>query len=90
MSRKELDRLIGTALVDRVFCERLLDGSRQQLVGEFDLTPQERDLVLHASAQTLEELAGILAHWLDQASRVANLARLVEQPNCPAYLELGS
>jgi len=33
---------IGAAVVDRRFCRDLLDGDRQKLLAEFDLSPEQQ------------------------------------------------
>lgn len=48
--------LIGTALIDREFCERLLGNRTSNLLAGFDLTDKERRSVLAAEADSVQEL----------------------------------
>jgi hypothetical protein len=64
MSRMALHVLVGTALTDPDFCDRLLNGGRPTLLAEFDLTAEEREAVLPIEAGSLSEFATRLEEWL--------------------------
>ena len=57
MSKMALQTLIGTALVDQKFCEDVLDGRRPTIVAEFDLTDEEREVVLAIKTESIQEFA---------------------------------
>jgi hypothetical protein len=65
MSIQALNLLIGTALTDREFCRRLLEcpDQREELVEAFDVSPEERALILDCRECTLEGLASVLDDW---------------------------
>jgi hypothetical protein len=65
MSSMALQILVGTALTDGGFCERLLNGSRHNLLTDFDLTDEERQAVLGISAASIQEFAARLCEWLE-------------------------
>jgi len=48
--------LIGTLLIDRDFCERLLGDQTSDPLAGFDLTDKERRSVLAAEADSVQEL----------------------------------
>jgi hypothetical protein len=61
MSSAALQTIIGTALVDSQFCKDLLDTqSRLLSMAGFDLTAKERETILNAVAQTIQELSAEL------------------------------
>jgi hypothetical protein len=57
MSQMALQSLIGAALIDREFCEKLLDGRRPSLLAQFDLTGEEREAVLSIEADSIQKFA---------------------------------
>ncbi|MFQ6100189.1 MAG: hypothetical protein ACE5OS_02990 [Anaerolineae bacterium] len=59
-----LQTLIGTALIDREFCQELLNGNRPVLLTEFDLTDEEREVVLAVEAESIQEFVVRLYEWL--------------------------
>ena len=61
-----LERLIGTALVDREFCAALLRSPVEVAIG-FGLSDEEVGILKSASASTLEDLAGYIHAWMNQA-----------------------
>ena len=63
---EELERLIGTAVVDGGFRATLLESPEAASEG-FDLTPEELAALVSANARTLEELAAHLYAWIVQA-----------------------
>ena len=50
MSVAALKTVIGATLVDREFCEELLDGNRLTILSEFDLADEEQEAVLAIEA----------------------------------------
>jgi hypothetical protein len=68
MSNMALQILVGTALTDTRFCEGLLNGSRRSLVADFDLTDEERRVVLEIRAASIQEFAAELSEWLEEWS----------------------
>lgn len=64
MSATALQALIGTALVDREFCEELLNGKRPTLLAEFDLSDEEREVVLTIETDSIQEFAIGLYEWI--------------------------
>ncbi len=64
MSHVTLKQLIGTALVDREFCDGLMNGKRATILAGLDLTREERDLVASWCAESVQELAVSAYDWL--------------------------
>jgi len=64
MSQVTLKRLIGTALVDREFCDGLMNGKRRTLLAGFNLTAEEHDVVASSKAESVQELASSVHDWL--------------------------
>jgi hypothetical protein len=64
MSQVTLKRLIGAALVDREFCDGLMNGKRCTLLAGFDLTPEEYDVIASFKTESVRELAGCVHDWL--------------------------
>ncbi len=64
MSHVILKQLVGAALVDREFCDGLMNGKRATLLAGFDLTGEERDLVASWCADSVQELAVCVYNWL--------------------------
>jgi len=67
MSFESLQAIVGTALVDRKFCEMLL-VSPQVVARGFDLSDVEIQAVASIRAQTLEEFAAKIDSWIDGES----------------------
>lgn len=65
MSHVNLKQLVGTALVDREFCDGLLNGKRAALLAGFDLTPEEHEVVVSLQTQSVQELATCVYDWLE-------------------------
>lgn len=64
MSRRELNRLIGTAMVETRFREVLLSDQREEALAAFDLTPEEKAILLNIQASTLQGFAQALYGWM--------------------------
>lgn len=65
MSNIALNILVGTALTDTRFCERLLNGSCRTLMADFDLDDEERRAVMKIRAKSIQEFAAELSASLD-------------------------
>lgn len=74
MSERALQAIIGHAIVDRGFRHELMNGGRERLLADFDLTEAERDVVRSIQAQTFEEFASELHSWIVQ-TRHSSLIR---------------
>jgi len=57
MSQQALQRLVGTAVVDRRFRQGFFNGKRQHLLAQFELAADERETVLSIREDTLEGFA---------------------------------
>jgi len=64
MSINALITLVGEAVCNHRFREGLLNGHREEFVGLFDLTPEERAFILDIRADGLEDFADTLDQWL--------------------------
>jgi hypothetical protein len=64
MSQHTLQRLVGTAIVDRRFCHDFLNGGRRRLLAEFEVSPEEEAAILAIRADSLEGFATELQLWL--------------------------
>ena len=57
---KKLNELLGTALLDADFCQRLLSGTDESILSKFEFSTQMREWLLNIHASTLQELAEAL------------------------------
>ncbi len=64
MSSRTLQTLVGTALIDHEFCEELLDGRHPAILAKFDLTDEEREVILAIKADSIQEFTVKLYEWL--------------------------
>ncbi|HHH42099.1 MAG TPA: hypothetical protein ENK56_08865 [Chloroflexi bacterium] len=64
MSYQALEMLVGEAIIDQEFRSRLLNGQRPHILQQYDLTPEERRMLLSIQANSLEEFAACIYHWL--------------------------
>lgn len=64
MSQEALQAIVGTAIIDREFCDTLLNGSRKKAVANFDLTGEELMAVMAIEADSLEQFADQLHRWI--------------------------
>ena len=84
MSYMSLHTLVGTALTDRTFCHDLLNGRRRTLLGQFDLTNEEREAILGVKADSIQDFAAQLCEWLKgRESPVSYPAAVVAVPYPP-------
>ncbi len=61
----ELEEVIGQAIIDREFCAELLTERRAQLLGQFELSSEEKRVLMSIRADTLESFAGQLHDWIE-------------------------
>jgi len=68
MPHQAIQSLIGSAIIDREFCRRLLDPStRDEALALFDLAPAEREFIRSIPhTETLAEFATVLDEWLSE------------------------
>ena len=91
MSQMALQTLVGTALIDPEFCNDLLNGRRHTLLTKFDLTDEEREVVLVIEAESIQEFAARLDEWLKtQESLTSHPPRAVAVPYPPLRSPFGS
>jgi len=64
MSEQALNQIVGWALVDKDFCDKLLSNPAR-ISMSFDLTPEERQVLCDIRANSLEQLAGELYRWIE-------------------------
>ena len=57
MSKMALQALVGTALLDREFCDELLNGGRPVLLAEFDLSDEEQEVALTIETGSIQGFA---------------------------------
>jgi len=67
MSLRELDRLIGTAMADPRFHDALFTR-RQEAIASFDLTAEEKAVLLSIRANSLQEFAETLYRWMNESN----------------------
>ncbi len=67
-SHKELERLIGAAIVDSEFRASLLESPAAAASG-FNLSAEELDALSSADTSSLEELATFLYAWITKAPK---------------------
>jgi len=86
-----LHALVGTALTDPQFCNDLLNGRRHTVLAKFDLTDEEREVVLVIKAKSIQEFAVHLCEWLEaQESPISHTATAVAVPYPPLRSPFGS
>ena len=91
MSQMALHTLVGTALTDSKFCHNLLNGRRRTLLTEFDLTNEEREVVLGVEAESIQAFAAQLCEWLNvQESLVSHSPTAVSAPYPPLRSPVGA
>ena len=66
MSQQMLKRLVGLALLDREFCDGLMNGKRSALLAGFDLTEEEQEVITSLESGSIREFAGSLCEWLNE------------------------
>lgn len=60
MSKLHLNAIATRALVDREFQEKLLNGQRKEMLGEFTLSEEEMKLLLSIKEDSLDQFIGQL------------------------------
>ena len=68
MSARGLQMLVGKAVVSDRFRVAVLNGRRVELLGDFDLKPEEVREVMAIQAETLAEFAAAVARIAHQVS----------------------
>jgi hypothetical protein len=76
MSEITLHVLIGTALTDSEFHDKLLNGKRRSLLAELDLTDIERKTVMGIEAKSVQEFAVQLCELLPATASVVEEPRV--------------
>ena len=69
MQHIALQNLIGRAIIDKKFRGQLLNGSREQVIDEFDLTDAEKEVLRSIEAQNFDQFASQIHHWIETTSR---------------------
>ncbi len=59
-----LEEVVGNAIIDREFLAGLLNGKRARLLSQFDLSPEERQVLMNIRAESLESFASQLYGWV--------------------------
>jgi len=62
VSEHTLQKIVGTAITDQRFRNDFLNGGRQRLLSQFDLSEEEAALLLAIRADSLEGFAAELLH----------------------------
>ena len=65
MGYPALEEVVGHAIIDREFCAGLLNGKRARLLSQFNLTPDETQVLMSIRADSLEAFAGQLHRWIE-------------------------
>lgn len=66
MTHRALQNLVGRAIIDKDFREQLLNGGREQMIAEFNLTDDELDAIRSIHTRRFEEFAGQLHGWIEE------------------------
>ncbi|MCL4396532.1 MAG: Os1348 family NHLP clan protein [Chloroflexi bacterium] len=71
MPFESLQSVVGTAVIDSNFRNALLNDSRRDAIGPFDLTEEETAALMQIRADTLEQFADQVHRWImDQMKQV--------------------
>jgi hypothetical protein len=73
MLQLKLKQMVGLALLDRDFCDGLLNGKRAVLLAGFDLTQEEQEVVASIESGSIREFAGSLCKWIDDPEAALTL-----------------
>ncbi len=65
MAYAELEEVVGRAIIDRGFRVDLLNGPRASALARFNLSPEEKQVLMSIRAESLESFAGQLSGWMD-------------------------
>jgi hypothetical protein len=60
-----LEDVVGSAIIDRDFRVGLLNGKRARLLSQFDLSPEEHQVLMDIRAESLESFARQLYGWVE-------------------------
>jgi hypothetical protein len=69
MTHGNIQALVGTAIVDVEFRQRLLENAGS-VIGEFDLTPDEVSAILSIKASTFQGFATQIHTWVASTSSI--------------------
>jgi hypothetical protein len=64
MAKLNLNAIATRALLDNHFRADILNGHRKERISEFDLTEDERKVVLSIEADTLDQFIHHLGRWI--------------------------
>jgi hypothetical protein len=73
MSQLTLKQLVGVALLDREFCDGLMNGKRAELLTGLDLTEEERKVVTSLESGSIREFVGSLGKWINDPDNMISL-----------------
>jgi len=73
MSQLTLKRLVGLALLDQEFCDGLMNGKRSALLAGFDLTEEEREVIMCLESSSIRDMARSLCAWLNAPQTLPGL-----------------
>ena len=65
MGYPALEEVVGHAIIDREFRAGLLNGKRARLLSQFNLSPDETQVLMSIRADSLEAFAGQLYRWIE-------------------------
>ena len=60
-----LEEAVGHAIIDQEFRAGLPNGKRARLLSQFNLTPDETQVLMSIRADSLEAFAGQLYRWIE-------------------------
>lgn len=66
MSTLTLNAFITKAMLDDKFQEDILNGCCQERIDEFDLSDEEKKVILEIKAKNLEDFVHQLNQWADE------------------------
>jgi hypothetical protein len=67
----ELEEVVGTAIIDRDFRAGLLNGRRARLLSQFNLSPEEHQVLMGIRADSLESFSPQRYCWIEAQRRPA-------------------
>lgn len=85
MSTRGLQKIVGKAVISDHFRDGLLGERRAELIGGFDLEPDELDKVMAIQVETLAEFAGAIEQIVRFRHDSFNFGHLMENH----YLQFG-
>ncbi len=64
MSKLNLNAIVTKALLDNQFRADILNGHRNERISEFDLTEDEKQVILAIEADNLDQFIHRLGRWM--------------------------